>query len=145
MPALVAYGSLFLSAFIAATLFPAQSESVLIALINSGAWAVFWLVVVASVGNTLGSVVNYYLGRATGTFSNAWWFPVSEPSLKKAEAWYHRYGRWSLLLSWAPFIGDPITVVAGFLKEPIGSFVVLVAIAKTMRYVTLAAIVTGLV
>ncbi|EFL89893.1 YqaA family protein [Ahrensia sp. R2A130] len=143
MSALTAYGGLFLSAFVAATLFPAQSEIVLIALISSGTWSVFWLVVVASVGNTLGSVVNYYIGRATGTFSNAWWFPVSELSLKKAEGWYHRYGRWSLLLSWAPFIGDPITVVAGFLKEPISSFVVLVAIAKTCRYIVLALIVMG--
>ncbi|MEN0040731.1 MAG: YqaA family protein [Pseudomonadota bacterium] len=145
MSALTTYGGMFLSAFVAATLFPAQSEFVLIALIKSGEWSVFWLVVVASVGNTLGSVFNYIIGRATGAFSSAWWFPVSEASLKKGEVWYHRYGRWSLLLSWAPIIGDPLTVIAGFLKEPIGSFILLVAIAKTMRYVTLALIVLGFI
>ena len=144
MTALAAYGGLFLSAFIAATLFPAQSEIVLVALINSGEWSVFLLVLVASVGNTLGSVVNYIIGRVTGTFSNAWWFPVSEPSLQRAENWYHRYGRWSLLLSWAPFIGDPITMVAGLLIEPIVSFVLLGARAMTGRYLALTALVTGL-
>ena len=59
--------------------------------------------------------------------------------LERAVRWYGRYGRWSLLLSWAPIMGDALTVVAGVLREPLWSFVALVTIAKTLRYVVLAA------
>jgi membrane protein YqaA with SNARE-associated domain len=71
------------------------------------------------------------------------WFPASEASLDRAQGWYHRWGRWSLLLSWAPVIGDPLTLAAGILREPLLSFILLVAIAKTSRYVALALITLG--
>jgi membrane protein YqaA with SNARE-associated domain len=57
--------------------------------------------------------------------------------LQKAEAWYHRYGRWSLLLSWVPVIGDPLTVVAGVLREPFAVFLALVTVAKIGRYLAI--------
>jgi membrane protein YqaA with SNARE-associated domain len=63
---------------------------------------------------------------------------VSPAALDKAQGWYRRYGRWSLLLSWAPVIGDPLTVAAGFLREPLWSFLILVSLAKTGRYLVLA-------
>jgi membrane protein YqaA with SNARE-associated domain len=95
-------------------------------------------VLVASLGNTLGSVINYALGRMLERFRHRRWFPASEAALDRAQGWYARWGRWSLLLSWAPIIGDPLTVIAGVMREPLWRFVVLVAIAKTGRYVTLA-------
>ena len=99
--------------------------------------------ILASLGNTLGSVINWVLGRFIAHFENRRWFPVSPRQVAKAEAWYHEYGRWSLLLSWLPFVGDPLTIVAGALREPFLVFLALVAVAKTARYVAVAAISLG--
>ncbi|ASP34817.1 YqaA family protein [Labrenzia sp. VG12] len=129
---------LFGLSFLAATLFPAGSELGLSAMIVAGTDPVLLLVAVASLGNTLGSLVNWGLGRGAASFSDARWFPVTPEKLDKATAWYHRYGRWSLLMSWAPVIGDPLTLAAGVLREPLWSFTLLVAIAKTARYVVIA-------
>jgi membrane protein YqaA with SNARE-associated domain len=98
-----------------------------------------WLLVaIASVGNVLGSVINWILGRGIERLRHRRWFPVKEPELAKAQCWYQRYGKWSLLLSWAPIIGDPLTLVAGVLREPFPVFLALVTIAKTVRYVAVA-------
>jgi membrane protein YqaA with SNARE-associated domain len=111
---------------------------VLVALLLLGDQPVWVLVVVASLGNTLGSCVNWVLGRGVERFRDRRWFPVPPDKLARAEGWYRRWGKWSLLLSWAPIIGDPLTVIAGVLREPFWTFVLLVAIAKTARYVVLA-------
>lgn len=92
----------------------------------------------------LGSVVNWVLGRWIEHFKEKPWFPVKAASLAHAQAWYSRYGKWSLLLSWAPVIGDPLTVVAGVMREPFPVFLVLVTLAKVGRYLILAAITLGL-
>lgn len=136
--------ALFGVSFLAATLLPAQSELGLSALIYMGDHPVAVLVLVASLGNTLGSVVNWALGRGAVQFSHRRWFPVKPEKLERASRWYRRYGKWSLLLSWAPVIGDPLTLAAGLLKEPFWPFLILVAIAKTVRYVVVALIATGL-
>ena len=132
---------LFLVSFLAATVFPFQSEAALGGMLVAGTWSPAALIAVASAGNTLGSVVNWLLGLGMEHFSHRRWFPVKHKQLERASRWYHKYGRWSLLLSWAPFIGDPLTVVAGVLREPFWSFFLIVAIAKTGRYIITAAIV----
>ncbi|MXN65613.1 DedA family protein [Stappia sp. GBMRC 2046] len=132
------FGGLFAVSFAAATIFPAQSEIALTGLIATTAYSTVLLVIVASIGNTLGSVVNWILGRGVERFRQKRWFPVSEKMLDRASGWYHRWGRWSLLMSWAPFIGDPLTLAAGVLREPLWSFLVLVTIAKTVRYIIVA-------
>lgn len=136
--------TLFLVAFGAASLLPLQSEPVLVALLLTAHHPAWLVVLVASIGNTLGSVVNYALGRMIERFRGRRWFPAKEAALTRAQAWYARWGRWSLLLSWAPVIGDPLTVVAGVMREPLWRFVLIVALAKTGRYVTLALITLGL-
>lgn len=141
MSAVFACLALFFSAFVAATILPAQSESVLTGLILLDQFPVVVLVVVASVGNIAGSVVNWVLGRAVERFKERRWFPVKAAMLERAIGWYHRYGKWSLLLSWVPIIGDPLTVVAGVLREKLWRFLLLVSIAKTGRYVFLAYVV----
>ncbi|MEM7173139.1 MAG: YqaA family protein [Pseudomonadota bacterium] len=128
------YVSLFVSAFLAATFFPASSEVVLAGLAASGEFNHAWLLIVASAGNTLGSVVNWLLGRFCLRWQDRCWFPAKPETLEKASLWFNRYGVWSLLLSWVPIIGDPITLVAGILKVRFWTFLVLVAIAKTIRY-----------
>lgn len=143
MDELLALSGLFGVAFLAATILPAQSETALVGLQLAG-YPVLLLVAVASLGNTLGAVVNWWLGRSLERFQNRRWFPASPAALKRATRWYSRWGRWSLLFSWAPIGGDALTVVAGILREPLWSFLLLVAIAKTGRYVVLAIAVSGM-
>ncbi len=142
MNAVFSLGSLFLVAFAAATIFPAQSEALLSALILKTDIAVWVLVAVASAGNILGSCVNWLLGVYVESFRNKKWFPVREKSFERAQAFYKKYGRWSLLLSWVPFIGDPLTVMAGVMKERFSVFLLLVSVAKIGRYIVLVWLVT---
>ncbi len=138
------YLTLFMSAFLAATLLPAQSEAVLIYQISAHPEAVISLIAVATAGNVLGAITNWALGRFFMNFRDRRWFPVDAQALPKAERYYQKYGRYSLLLSWVPFIGDPITLVAGLLREPLWSFVLLVTLAKCGRYLIVAGLVSGL-
>lgn len=118
MPDLGIYAGLFAVAFLAATVSPAQSELGLAGIVISESHSVVLLVAVASAGNTLGAVVSWGLGRGIERFAERRWFPVRPDHLARATRWYRRYGRWSLLLSWAPFIGDPLTIAAGVLPSP---------------------------
>lgn len=138
MDDLAILGGLFAISLVAATILPAQSEAVLVGLLVAGTHSPLLLVGVASLGNVLGAVVNWALGRGIERFRNRRWFPVSPSMLDRATGWYRRWGRWSLLLSWAPIGGDALTVAAGVLREPLWSFVLLVTIAKTARYLVLA-------
>lgn len=131
----MAYLVLFFAAFGAATLLPLQSEAVLVALLLQAQHASFLLILVASLGNILGSCVNWYLGLRIEQFKNKKWFPISEVKMLKAEKIYQKYGFWSLLLSWTPVIGDPITLIAGLMKEKFWRFLLMVSIAKTARYI----------
>lgn len=141
---LYAYPGLFIAAFGAATLLPLQSEALLVALLLGSGHPVWALLLVASAGNVLGSLVNWWLGRYLERFRERRWFPVSATRLAQAQAWYGRYGRWSLLLSWLPVIGDPLTLVAGIMREPLWRFTLIVTLAKTIRYAVLAALTLGL-
>ena len=143
MAHLAVYAGLFAAALAAATVLPVQSEVVLIPLLLGQHYPPWLLVLVASLGNTLGSAVNWALERLLARFEHQRWFPVRRQTIARAEAWYHRYGRWSLLLSWLPVIGDPLTIVAGVLREPLPVFLLLVAIAKTARYLAVVAITQG--
>lgn len=129
---------LFLSALVAATVLPMQSEAVLVGLLLAGQQPAWLLLLVATAGNVLGSVVNWWLGRGIECFRERRWFPASPEALDRAAGWYRRHGRWSLLLSWVPIIGDPLTVIAGVLREPLPSFLLLVTLAKGGRYLLLA-------
>ncbi len=134
----ISYLGLGFSACIAATLLPMQSEAALVALLALEPRAVYSLVLVASLGNVLGSQINWWLGTQLQRWQTRRWFPVSAKQLERAQQWYQRYGRWSLLLSWLPIVGDPITLVAGVLREPFWRFTLLVTLAKTGRYAVLA-------
>lgn len=141
---MMSYLGLFLSALVAATLLPAQSEVVLAGLLALGEQPVWALIAVATAGNVLGSVINWVLGRYIEHFRDRRWFPVRGSQLDRIQRMYHRWGRWSLLLSWAPFIGDPLTVIAGVLREPLWSFVLIVLVAKLGRYLVVAGLTLGI-
>jgi membrane protein YqaA with SNARE-associated domain len=133
------YAALFLSAFLSATLLPGSSEAALVALLAAGDAPVAVLVTAATVGNVLGSTVNWMLGRFFSHFRDRRWFPVSPRAYERAEYWYRRYGVWSLLLAWLPVIGDPLTFVAGALRTDIRWFLVLATAGKAARYLAIAA------
>lgn len=142
MSELGVYAALFLVAFGAATLLPLQSEALLTGLLMAD-YAPALLVAIASIGNVLGSTVNWTIGRQVERFRDRRWFPANAAQLDRARGWYQRYGKWSLLLSWVPVVGDPLTVVAGVMREPLSTFLVLVTIAKVGRYIAIAAVVLG--
>lgn len=135
---MLALSALFGSALIAATLVPAQSEAVLVALILNSDWPVWLLLAIATTGNILGSTINWLVGRFLCQFRDRSWFPVRGDRLERSTYWYHRWGHWSLLLSWLPIVGDPLTLVAGLLHEPLWRFLGIVTLAKAGRYSVLA-------
>jgi membrane protein YqaA with SNARE-associated domain len=135
-----AYFSLFLVSFLAATLLPAYSEVLFAGLLAAGYEPLaLWLW--ATAGNTLGSAVNWLLGRYLLRFEGRRWFPFRASSLGRAQQWFQRYGVWSLLLAWAPVGGDALTFVAGVMRVRFSVFIVLTGIGKGARY----AILLGLV
>lgn len=140
---LVVYVGLFLAALLAATILPAQSEALVVALLLTD-YAPWLVLTVASVGNVAGSFLNWLLGRGIERFRDRRWFLASLADLARAEGWYRRYGKWSLLLAWMPIVGDPLTVIAGVLREPLPIFLVLVTIGKVGRYLVIAAATLGL-
>ena len=137
------YLGLFLSAFLAATILPFSSEAVLAGLTVAGGFDGVVLWAVATAGNTLGAMVNWVLGRWCLHWQDRRWFPFTPADLDKADRWFAKWGVWSLLLSWVPIIGDPITFAAGFLRVPFWLFTVLVLIAKGGRYVAVLLVAQG--
>ncbi|HSX84389.1 MAG TPA: YqaA family protein [Cellvibrio sp.] len=129
----MAYLSLFFTALIAATFFPLSSEALLAVLLHQhyASW-LLWLM--ATSGNTLGSCVNWYLGKQCLHWQNKKWFPFKPAQLARAQQQFQRYGLWSLLFAWMPVIGDPLTFFAGVMRIRFWQFVALVALGKSLRY-----------
>lgn len=93
---LTSYIGLFLAALGAATLLPMQSEAVLAGMLASNQYVPLILLLVATTGNVLGSLVNWILGRSIEHFRHKPWFPVSESKLEKAQQSYRRYAPWPM-------------------------------------------------
>lgn len=129
------YLLLFGSAFLAATLLPFYSEILLFALLREGGDPAT-LVAVATLGNTLGAVVNWILGLYLLHFQDRKWFYFSTKQIERAQSWYQRYGVWTLLLAWLPVGGDALTLIAGTMRVRLGIFLVLVGIGKAVRYIS---------
>jgi membrane protein YqaA with SNARE-associated domain len=134
MSELAAHLTLLGSAFLAATIIPGSSELVLIGMVLDRPDAVVTLFLTATIGNTAGSAVNYVLGRWFLRYATRRWFPASQKQLDRAGAWFNRYGAWSLLLAWLPFVGDALTLIAGAVRMNVYAFVGLVGIGKAVRY-----------
>ena len=135
MNSLEAYSTLFISSFLSATILPGHSEITLTTLIFLEKYSQFLLIFFASLGNILGSIVNWYLGIYITQFEDKNWFPFKKKQLDKASSWYLKYGKWSLFLSWVPIIGDPITIVAGIFRIHLIIFLTIVSISKVLRYI----------
>ena len=126
------YLTLFAVSFLAATLLPLGSEALLVYDVTQG-YSLFFLWGVATLGNTLGSMLNYVLGRKGERYLEKKG-KVSVEKMKQARGFFKRYGAWSLLLSWVPIVGDPLTFVAGVLRYDFKCFSLIVFFAKGLRY-----------
>lgn len=129
---------LFTSALLAGSILPAQSEIVLAALVVAARQPAWLLVLVATIGNVAGAIINYVLGRSAERFRHRRWFPLSASGWERSAAWFNRFGVWSLLASWLPVVGDGFTVLAGAARTPVPLFLTLVTLAKAGRYIVLA-------
>tara|TARA_B100000780_G_C21081911_1_gene435721 strand:- start:271 stop:690 length:420 start_codon:yes stop_codon:yes gene_type:complete len=132
---MIAYISLFLISFLAATIFPASSELTLIGLLKANTYNYYLLLGSASLGNILGSVFNWLLGFYFSKYINKKWFPFKNNQIKTASKWFNKFGIWSLFFSWVPIIGDPLTFLAGVLQIRFVIFLTLVALGKISRYI----------
>jgi len=130
----VIYLSLFALSFLAATILPFSSELTLAGLIATSNYDNLLLLIVASFGNVLGSVVNWALGFYSRNLTIKKWCPFKETQIEKSSKWFTKFGKWSLLFAWVPILGDPLTLVAGLLRVRFLDFIILVAIGKVSRY-----------
>ena len=133
------YLILFISAFISATLFPLGSEALLIYDIKEG-YNIYFLVIIATIGNSLGSILNYFLGLKGEEYLVEKKL-LNEKMILKSKVYFDKYGFVCLLFSWLPIIGDPLTFVAVILKYDLKKFIIIVTIAKFLRYLFIALIV----
>ena len=131
------YLSLFLISFLAATILPFSSELTLAGLMVTSNYDNLFLLIVASLGNVLGSVVNWILGFYSRNLSKKRWFPFKDKQIKKSSKWFNKFGKWSLLFVWVPIIGDPLTLAAGLLRVRFIEFFILVTIGKVSRYLVI--------
>jgi membrane protein YqaA with SNARE-associated domain len=125
--------SVFFISFVSATLVPLGSEPAVFAVVKANQ-AMFWpAIIVATIGNTLGGAVDYFLGyRAKIAFAKerqSRWF-----------GWLAKYGAKTMLLSWVPGIGDPLCTLAGWLHMPFWPSVMYMMIGKFGRYLTMTAV-----
>jgi membrane protein YqaA with SNARE-associated domain len=132
--------SLFVISFLAATILPAQSEIALAGLKIAGESDVLLLVFVATLGNVLGALVNWFLGKYLMHFQERRWFPIKEETINKVTKIYEKWGVWTLLLAWMPIIGDTLTLIAGIFKANIWLFLFLVTIGKAARYIAVVSV-----
>ena len=133
------YLTLFMTALISATLFPLGSEALLIYDIKEG-YNLYLLLLFATIGNSLGSVINYFLGLKGEEYLLKKSL-IKESYIIKCKNYFDKYGLYTILFSWLPIIGDPITFVAGILKYDLKKFLIFVIIAKFSRYLFLVIII----
>jgi membrane protein YqaA with SNARE-associated domain len=131
---MMSYFSLFISAFLAATLLPISSEIFLASLVLSGKYDLMWLWAWATVGNVTGSMINWVLGRYFIRLVDKSELNKSQSNIDKAKKMFLKYGTWTLLLTWLPVIGDPLSFIAGVFRVPIFLFILLVSLGKGVRY-----------
>ena len=124
---------LFSSALLSATLLPGGSEALLLARLGDG---VAWLplVLTATLGNLLGSLVTYAMGRAGNQVITRRWLRIDAADIARAEKWFARWGAPVLLLAWLPVVGDPLCLFAGLLRLDLPRFLLLVGLGKLARY-----------
>jgi membrane protein YqaA with SNARE-associated domain len=145
--------ALFIAAFASATLLPANSELVLVAVLRAHPDLAFAAIALATLGNTLGGLTTYAIGRllpqktavAVGEGEENTPPPLGEGRVRvdpRALALMRRHGAWALLLSWVPILGDALCAAAGWLRVPFAWSLAAIAFGKLARYIAVAYLVT---
>jgi membrane protein YqaA with SNARE-associated domain len=134
---LSAHVTLFVVALLAATILPGSSEATLLTLVAVDPGSTATLFIVATIGNTLGAIMNWCLGRWLFRYAEAPWFPANPRRLAQVSQVFWKYGTWTHLFSWVPFVGDPLTAAAGLLRVRFPIFLMLVGLGKGARYLAL--------
>jgi membrane protein YqaA with SNARE-associated domain len=129
---------LFTSAFLSATILPGTSEAALVLVLAAGTASAALAVAVATAGNVCGSVLNWAIGYFFASYRDHPRFPVKPSKFERYSEIYRKWGVWTLLMSWVPLIGDPLTIIAGVMRSPLPLVIVLVALAKGLRYLAVA-------
>lgn len=142
IPLTYGYSGLFLVSFLASTVLPVFSETFVVLLITKN-FNIYYVVLVASVGNFLGACTSYYIGFAGRMHIIQKYFRVSDSHLERAERWFKKYGSWSLLFTWLPVVGDALPIMAGIMELRFTIFSILVFTGKFLRYATLAYMITA--
>ena len=128
------YFSLFFVSFLGGTILPASSELTLLGLLSTNNYNELALLISASFGNILGAVCNWLLGFYLFKHINKRWFPFTQKQINTASLRFKKFGIWSLLFTWVPIAGDPLTLAAGILKIHFSIFLILVSLGKIGRY-----------
>ncbi len=130
------YTGLFLASFLASTILPFGSEGLVVILIYMG-FNVPAVVLVASTGNFLGACTSYYIGLKGRDYIEKY-LRIGPDEIKKAEAYFSKYGSYVLLSTWVPLIGDAIAVAGGLLRLRFLIFSIFVFTGKFLRYLAVA-------
>jgi membrane protein YqaA with SNARE-associated domain len=131
------YIGLFAAAFLAATVIPMSSDIVLVVMVAAGFEPVT-CVVVGTAGNWLGGMTSYYLG-----YLGKWewiekWLRISPEKASRVKKYIDKYGSYTALLSWLPFVGDAMAVVLGLVRSSVLRVAIFMLIGKGARYAFLA-------
>ena len=122
--------SVFLISFLSATLLPLGSEPTVFAVVKANPTLYWAVIIVATVGNTLGGVVDYWMGwQARQTLA-----PNANGRLLR---WVNRLGPKILLFGWLPAVGDPLCTLAGWSRLPLWPSITYMAVGKCLRYIAL--------
>lgn len=133
---LIEVGGLFLSAFVSSTIAPGGSEAVLAYMVSAGHYQIYTLVIVATLGNTLGAMTTWGLGMWTAKK-----IPVAtllSEKKQKALAVVRTKGIWTLFFSWLPVVGDALCFAGGWLKLPLLPAILMIFLGKLGRYIMIA-------
>jgi len=126
------YLGLFVITFLSATILPFSSELLLIGMLKND-YSVFYCILIATLGNSLGGLTNYFIGK----IGNPLWLKklgVKESKIIKQQSITQKFGAWLALISWVPIIGDPLMIALGFYRVPFIPFLILLVIGKAARY-----------
>ena len=135
-------GAVFIVSFASATLLPMGSEPVLFGFVELYPPLFWWAVLVATVGNTLGGCVTWWMGLASHRVANQY---LHSPHHLRALVWLDKLGPKACLLSWLPVLGDPLCAVAGWLRMPFWPCLAYMMVGKLARYVLLTTWLVGVV
>ena len=128
------YIGIFLAAFIASTLLPAPSELIILLAFENN-FNVYLVIFIATLGNVLGSLTNYYIGYLSNSKTLIKRFNLNQTKIDSWTVKSERYGYWLGLLAWIPLIGDPLMAVVGFLKVNIIPLTITITLGKLTRYI----------